>query len=132
MVLNLVQLEIDDNKLSTTDTSDTEGEFGTWFWNESANESDSDSEGEGEGRKKGEEEDENNKSNPETEEPRTKRVVSPEIEIKWIKEREDKLHGVYRNGSISTSKRVQNAALELEKQVSKNTILGNYDNKNLT
>ena len=39
------QLQIDDDKLST---SDTEGESGIWFWNESANETDSDSEEEGE------------------------------------------------------------------------------------
>ena len=38
------QCEIDDNKLSTSDTSDTEDDSRTWFWNESANESDSDSE----------------------------------------------------------------------------------------
>ena len=44
-VLNSAQLEIDDDKLSTADTSDTEGESGTWFWKESANESDWDSEG---------------------------------------------------------------------------------------
>ena len=44
LVLNLAQPEIDDNKLSTTDTSDTEGEFRTWIWNESANESGSDTE----------------------------------------------------------------------------------------
>lgn len=37
LVLNSAQLEIDDDKLSITDTSDTEGESGTWFWNESAN-----------------------------------------------------------------------------------------------
>ena len=37
-----MQLEKDDDKLSTADTSDMEGESATWFWNESANESDSD------------------------------------------------------------------------------------------
>lgn len=50
--------------------------------------------------------DKDNESNLETEEPRTERAVSPEIEIKWIKEGEDKLRGVYRNGSILTAKRV--------------------------
>ena len=60
LVLNLAQPEIGDNKLSTTDTSDTEGEFRTWFWNESANESGSDTEEEGD---KKEEEGEDNESN---------------------------------------------------------------------
>ena len=36
------QPEIEDDKLSTADTSDTDIESGTWFWNDSANESDSD------------------------------------------------------------------------------------------
>lgn len=44
--------EIVDDKLSTTDTSNTEDESGTWFWNESANESDPDTE-------EGEEDDKN-------------------------------------------------------------------------
>ena len=39
-----MRLQPDDN---TYDTSDTEGESGTWYWNESANESDSDKEEEG-------------------------------------------------------------------------------------
>ena len=47
-LLNSVQLNTDDDKLSTTDTSDNESESaGLWFWNESANETDSDSEKEG-------------------------------------------------------------------------------------
>lgn len=131
-ILYLAQLEINDDKLSTTDTSNTEGKSGTWFWNESANKSDSDFKREGEEQEEGEEEDEDNESNPETEKPRTERAVSLEIEIKWNKEEENKLRRVYRNGSISTAKRVQNAVLELEKQTSKNIILGNYDNKILT
>ncbi len=31
LVTDPAQLEIDNDKLSTTDTSDTEGESGTWF-----------------------------------------------------------------------------------------------------
>ncbi len=42
LVTDPAQLEMDNDKLSTTDTSDTEGESETWFWNESANEDDSD------------------------------------------------------------------------------------------
>lgn len=44
--LPTTQSKIDDDKLSTIDTSDTEGEE-TWFWNESANETNSDTEEEG-------------------------------------------------------------------------------------
>lgn len=32
--LNLAQFEIYDNELSTTGTSDMEGQSRTWFWNE--------------------------------------------------------------------------------------------------
>ncbi len=39
---NYSQLKTDDNKLSMVNTSDTEGESETWFWNESTNETDSD------------------------------------------------------------------------------------------
>ena len=56
-VLN-VHLEVEDDKLSTTDTSNTEGESVTWFWNESANESDSDTEEEEDEDEEGEDEDE--------------------------------------------------------------------------
>ncbi len=45
--LPTVQSKIDDDKLSTIDTSDTEGEEETWFWNESANETNSDTEEDG-------------------------------------------------------------------------------------
>lgn len=117
LVLNSAQLEIDDDKLSTTDTGDTEDESGTWFWKGSANETGSEFEEGGEGDK-GEEEGEDNESNTETEEPRTKRAI-PEIEINWNKEGEDKLRGAYGNGSTLTSKRIRKAALELEKQASK-------------
>ena len=46
---NSARLQIDNDKLSTGDTSDTDGESGIWFWNESANETNSDSEDEDEG-----------------------------------------------------------------------------------
>ena len=80
--------EIDNNKLSTTDTSNTsdssdrEGESGTLFWNESANESDSDSEEEGNDVDEGDLEEEHSK---------TERAASPEVpkkELKWNKEGE--------------------------------------------
>ena len=47
-LLNSEQLNTDDDRLSTIDTSDDESDSAeTWFWNESANETDSDSEEEG-------------------------------------------------------------------------------------
>ena len=73
-VLSSAQLEVDDDKLSTAERSDTEDESGAWFLNESANESDSDTEGGDE-----EEEDDENESDLDGEEPRTERAVSPEI-----------------------------------------------------
>lgn len=48
IVTDPAPLEIDDDKLSTTDTSNMEGESGILFWNESLNEDDSDTEEEGE------------------------------------------------------------------------------------
>ena len=112
LFLHAAQLEIADDKLSTTDTSDTKAESGTWFWNESPNESDSDTE---EGVDKGEE-GKDNESNPEIEESRVERAVSPEIEIRWNKEGENKLRGAYGNGSMSMLRRVRKSALDLEKQ----------------
>ena len=50
-LLNSTQLKVNDTKLSTTDTSDTESNSEVWFWNESANETDLDSEEKGDGDK---------------------------------------------------------------------------------
>lgn len=50
-LFNLPQPQIDKDKLSTGDTSntgDTQGVSGTWFWNQSANKTESDSEEEDE------------------------------------------------------------------------------------
>ncbi len=103
LVTDPAQLEIDNDKLSTTDTSDTEGESRTWFWNESANEDDSDTE---EG---GEEEDK--ESNSDIDEVRT--------QMKWNEEGDDKLRGAYGNGSRSTSRREQKSTRQLDKKASK-------------
>lgn len=46
---NSAQLNTDNDKLGTTDTSDEEAKSRTWFWNGSANETDSDSDEEGSG-----------------------------------------------------------------------------------
>lgn len=116
LVLNLAQLKINDNKLSITNTSDIKDEFGIWFWNKSANKNDSDTKEKGD---KEEEKGENNKSNSKIKKPSTEKAVSPEIKIKQNKKREDKLCGVCKNRLISTLRKIQKAALELEKQASK-------------
>ena len=108
------QCEIDDNKLSTSDTSDTEDDSRTWFWNESANESDSDSE-EGD-------DDDVDDGDLEEEHSKTKREASPEVlkqELKWNKEGERSLRGGYGSGSRSSTKRQRKSARELEKEGSK-------------
>ena len=74
---NPAQLRVDDHKLSTADTTDTEGESGTWFWNESANETDSDTEEEGNG---------NHEKDLKGDESSTEEAVSSEVhkvEIEW-------------------------------------------------
>ncbi len=103
LVTDQAQLKIDNNKLSTTDKSDTECESRTWFWNKSVIEDDSDTE------ERGEEEDK--ESDSDIDEVRT--------QIKWNKEGEEKLRRVYRNSSRSTSRREWKSARELEKQASK-------------
>ena len=108
-----VQFKIDDDKLSTIDTSDTEGEEETWFWNESANKTNSDTE---------EDEDDVDGLDLDLEEFRTERAVSPEAcktQIKWKKEGEDKLCGAYGKGSRRTQMRHQKSARELQKEGSK-------------
>ena len=105
--------EIDDNKLNTTDTSDTEGDSGTWFWNESVNESDSDSEEEGNDVDEGDLEEEHSK---------TGRAASPAVpkkELKWNKDGESNLCGGYGSGSRSSRKRQKKFAREVEKEGSK-------------
>lgn len=117
-VLN-AHLEIEDDKLSTIDTNDTEGESGTLFWNDSANESGSDKEA---GEDEDEEEDDGHELGMEMEESRTEKAASPEgpkREVKWNKEGEDKLRGVYGMGSRSSLKRQRKSARELEKEASK-------------
>ena len=70
------QREIDVNKLSTTNTSNTEGDSGTWFWNENANESDSDSE---------EERNDVDEEYLEEKHSKTEREASPEVLKKKLK-----------------------------------------------
>ena len=61
------QSKLDDDKLSTTDTSNTKGEE-IWFWNKSANETNSDKEGE-----------RDDVDMEDVEESRTEQAVSPEV-----------------------------------------------------
>ncbi len=74
---NSAQLEIYDDKLSTADTTDTEHESGTWFWNESANEISPDSEEGGHS--------DVNELDTELEQSRIERAASPEIRPVEIK-----------------------------------------------
>ena len=69
LLLTLDQYKIDNNKLSTTDTSDMKDNFQTWFWNENSNKTDSDL--------KKEDDDEDNDENLEKEYPKTERKTSP-------------------------------------------------------
>ena len=110
------QCEIDDSKLSTADTSDTEDDSQTWFWNESANESDSDSEEEGDNRDDGDDE------NLGEEHSKTEGETSSEVlkqELKWNKEGERSLRRGYGSGSRSSRKRERKSARELDKEGSK-------------
>ncbi len=118
----LDQCEIDDNKLSTTDTSDTEDDSRTWFWNESANESNSDSEEEGDHGDDGDDGDNGDDENLGEEHSKTEEETSSEVlkqELKWNKEGERSLRGGYGSGSRSTRKRERKSARELEKEGSK-------------
>ena len=106
------QPQIDDDKLSTDDTSDTEGESGIWFWNESANEIDSDSEEEGELDEKDWEEEQSSTQQDVS-------CISSKVEIKWNKEGEQNLRGGYGKGSKRTQMRHNKSVRDLEKEASK-------------
>ena len=114
-LLNSVQLNIDEDKLSTTDTSDNESESaGTWFWNESANETDSDSEEEDGG--------DVDEEDLEEEQPKMERAVGPKIskvELKWNRKGEHSLRGGYGKGSRSTQMLYNKSARELREEASK-------------
>ena len=96
---NSAQFRIDKDKLSTANTTDTEGESVTWFWSKSAYKTNSDTEEEGNSNL--------DEMNSEGVESRTERAISTEVqkvEIKWIKEGQDKLCGGYRKNPNETSK----------------------------
>lgn len=108
------QSRIDDNKLCTSDTGntgDTEAdtdEEGTWFWSKSAHESESDSECSGDSDEEGDLAPE--KSRTEQKAPLQKQPK----EIKWNKEGEENLRGVYGQGSVATFYRKNKAASKWE------------------
>ena len=112
--LNSEQLNTDDDKLSTIDTTDDDGDSaGTWYWNESANETDSDSE----------EESCNNVDEEDLEEEQSKmeQAVSPKntkVELKWNRKGEQTLRGGYGKGSRSTQMLHNKSAREFKKEAS--------------
>ncbi len=112
---SLLNSDTDDDKLSTTDTSNNESESAeTWFWNESANETDLDSEEGG-----CEDVDE---GDLEEEQPKMERAVSPKsskVELKWNRKKEQTLCGGYGKGSRSTQMLHNKSARELRKEASK-------------
>lgn len=81
-----MQLQINNNKLSIADISNTKSKSETWFWNKSINKIDSNSEKERK-RDKKKEKDKNNELNPKTEKFKTKWLVSSEIKINKIKKK---------------------------------------------
>ena len=106
-----VQPQLDDN---TNDTSDSEGESGNWYWNESANKSGSDTEEEG--YSDVDEEDESR-----TEKSKTQEKAMPEVslmDIRWNRDGESSLRGGYGKESKSSSQRQQESARDLEKEAS--------------
>ena len=108
--------KINDNKLSTTNTSNMEDDSQTWFWNESANKSNLDSEEEDNHRS--DEDDEN----LEEKHSKTKEETSCEVlkqELKWNKKGERSLCRGYGSGSKSTKKRKKKTTWELEKKTLK-------------
>ena len=112
-LLNSEQLNTDDDKLSTIDTSDNESDSaGTWFWNESANETDSDSEEEG---------DDDDDEDLEEEQPKMEQAISPKnskIKLRWNRKGEQNLGGGYGKGSRSTQMLHNKSARELRKEAS--------------
>ena len=98
---NSRQPRAEDNTPITTDTSDTESESGTWFWNECANETDSDSEAEEDnvdlGGKK--------KEQALSLEIEAASPTDRKLEIRWTPRGDKHLRGGYGNGSKSSRNR---------------------------
>lgn len=94
-------LEVKDDKLSTTSTSNIEGKSETWFWNKSTNESNLETKKmEDEDEKKEDKNKEEKENNQEEVESRIQKAISlgiPKIEIKWNRQRDNKLQRGYQN-----------------------------------
>lgn len=91
--------------------SNTEGKFGTWFQNKSANESNSDTKRETEDKKENNE----NELDLKLEKSRTEKEITPKVlkkEIKWHKRGEDRLWEKYSNKLQLTLKRQQKFSQE--------------------
>ncbi len=87
------QLEINENTLSKTDTTDKKHESRIWFWSRSANEISSDF--------KEDEHSDMDESDNELEKSKIEKTSSPEIylsEIKWNKKMRITCKGVMENG----------------------------------
>ena len=112
--LNSEQLNTDDDKLSTIDTTDNDGDSAeTWYWNESANETDSDSE----------EESCNNVDEEDLEEEQSKmeQAVSPKntkVDLKWNRKGQQIFCGGYGKGSRSIQMLHNKSAQEFKKEAS--------------
>ncbi len=110
-----VQPQPDDN---TNDTSDTEGQSGTWYWNESANESCSDTEEEGNSDVEEEDETKTGESETKTEESKTQEEATPDVSLRWNRDRESSLCEGYEKRSKSSSQRLRKLARDFKKEVS--------------
>ena len=109
------QPQPDDN---TNDTSDTEGESGTWYWNESANESCSDTEEEGYSDVEEEDETKTGESETKTKESKIQEEITPNVSLRWNRDGESSLRGGYGKGSKSSSQRLRKLARDFKKEAS--------------
>ena len=94
----------DDN---INNTSDTEGESETWYWNKSANKSCSDTEKEDYSDIEEEDETKTEEFKTKTEEFKIQKEATPDISLRWNRDGENSLYGGYRKGSKSSSQRLQ-------------------------
>lgn len=100
------------------DTSDTEGESGTWYWNESANESYSDTEEEGYSDVEEDDEIKTGESETKIEESRTQEEATPNVSLRWNRDGESSLRGGYGKGSKSSSQRHRKLARDFKREAS--------------
>lgn len=112
---NSTQLKTDDDKLNEIDTIETEAKSGTLFGNEGDS-------AYGEGRHSNAEEPDFPGEQLSNE--GVAKLEGCSKEIKWNREGETKMRGVYGKGSRSTQKRQQKSARELESEALKTYKLG--------